>query len=210
MKNNVRNNLGYGKFEVLTIIVVLMIIGAFLAYTIMGNSESQKFSAMRKDASSFSDTVINNFGDGEKEVYTLAEIIDEGLMRSVKNPFGEDNCSIYESRIEVIENTKYLTFKCGNYIINKAVVREKDFDIYKVTKWNETATDENSQSAEVYNCTESDGKLLFDDYLEAASFIYAMRKTYGIDINSIEEAKKSCNVVVKTMYRDLELVDENK
>lgn len=204
-----KNNLGYGKFEVLTIIVVLMIIGAFLAYTILGNSEPQKYSAMRKDGNNFGKVVINNLNDGDRKVFTLAEVIDEGLIQDVVNPFGEGNCDIYESRVEMSGNSRILTFRCGDYIISNGDIKSGKYDIYKVSKWKDEATNEKSVSAVVYNCQEEDG-LLFDDYLEADSFVYGLRKSYGIDINNIEDAKKSCDIIEKTMYRDLELVDEDK
>jgi len=207
MKNN---NLGYGKFEVLTVIVVLLGIGAFLGYTILGigNNDSSKFKTMRKDADSFARTVINNLNDGDREVFTLAEVIDEGLFTDVINPFGEGNCDIFESRVEMPGTSRLLTFKCGDYIINDGDIKAGKYDIYKVSNWKETATDENSISAEVYNCKEGE-KLLFEDYLEADSFVYALRKTNGVDVNNIDEAKAACNVDVKTMYRDLELIDED-
>lgn len=205
-----KNNLGYGKFEVIIIIVVLLFIGAFLAYTILDSSQPQRFSVMRKDAYSFAEVVIINLDDSEKESVTLAEAVDEGLIGHVKNPFAEGECDMYESKIEISKDSKYLTFKCGDYIINKANIRENKYDIYKVTKWHEDATDKNSKSEKVYNCTGDDGKLLFDDYLDANSFIYALRKTYNVDINSIGDAKKSCDVIEKNMYRDYELVDKQE
>lgn len=204
-----KNNLGYGKFEIIVIIIVLLFIGAFLAYTILSSvDEPQRFSIMRKDAYVFAEVVITNLEDTEKETITLAEAVDEGLIGNVQNPFDKGQCSIYESKIEILNNSKYLTFKCGDYIINKVDIKEKKYDIYKVTKWHEKATDKNSKSEKVYNCNGTDGKLLFDDYLDANSFIYALRKTYNVDINSLEDAKKSCDVIEKNMYRDYELVDE--
>ena len=204
-----KNNKGYGKFEVLTVIVLLMGIGSFLAYIILGNSDSQDFGAMRKDASSFSKTVVNNLNSFEKikNVYYLGEIIDDGLMQTIKNPFGSGDCDVYESKIDVDGQMKYLTFKCGDYVINKVNTRDNKYDIYKVGVWTEEAVEGESQMLNGFNCDEN-GKMVFDNYMEEGAFLIALSKLYGANIDTVEMANNYCKVSNKTLYRSLELVNE--
>ena len=173
MKNN---NKGYGKFEVLTMIVVLMVIGAFLAYSILGNSEPQKFATMRKDAKNFAKTVVNNLSAAEnaKDAYTLGSVVDEGLMNEIDNPFGDDSCNIFESKVELPGSDRYVTLRCGEYLIDHVNVKSGKYDIYKVTDWKEKATDGDSQSKTLYNCQETNG-LLFEEYMDEIGLIYSLQ-----------------------------------
>ena len=56
-----KNNNGFGKFEVLTIIVVLLGIGAFVAYRFLGGTPIKKIGTMRDSASTFVKTVVVNY-----------------------------------------------------------------------------------------------------------------------------------------------------
>ena len=132
------NNKGFAKFEVLSVIVLLICIGAFLMYQVLGGASSQQLSTMRDSASNFAKAVIadsNSFVNSDN-VY-LDEAIDSGLMNSISSPFG-GKCDGSETRYFMNDGTPSVTLKCGKYLINEENVSNvKKAKIYKVSEWTE-------------------------------------------------------------------------
>ena len=56
-----KNNKGFAKFEVITIVLILLVVFAFLFYMILNGASGQKFTTMKENANSFSKAVINKF-----------------------------------------------------------------------------------------------------------------------------------------------------
>ena len=51
-----RNNKGFGKIEIMTVIVMLLVVFAFLFYLILNGTGNQKFETMKENGLSFSKT----------------------------------------------------------------------------------------------------------------------------------------------------------
>ena len=130
------NNKGFAKFEVLTVIVLLICIGAFLLYQVLSGASSQQLSTMRDSASNFAKAVnadSNSFVNSDN-VY-LDEAIDSGLMNSISSPFG-GKCDGSETRYFMNDGTPSVTLKCGKYLINEESVSSqqmisKQLDIHE-------------------------------------------------------------------------------
>ena len=128
------NEKGFGKFEVLTIIVLLLAIFAYLMYSLLGGASKQKINAMKDSAVTFGKTVAgdtNSFPNPDN-IY-LDEAIENGLMNKIKSPVSRGYCDGSESKFTMINGSVHVTLKCGDYIINEAPIENKaDIKVYKV------------------------------------------------------------------------------
>ena len=194
------NNKGFGKFEVLTVFVLVIAIFAFLMHSVLGGANGQKVSTMKDSAISFSKIVTTNIASfhNTENVY-LQEAIDEGLIGEIKSPVGRGNCSSSESIVQLIDGIPYVTLLCNNLLIEKTNFTGKnDVNVYKVSKWYEEKK-EDSEKKVLFNCEEN-GKLVFPDYYEELYFIYEINKKYNTDYY-YSNGVKECKVVSKTFYR---------
>lgn len=201
-----RNNKGFGKFEVLTVMVICLIIFCVLFYTILGASPTRKMKTMQEDAISFTKTATTNSNSFHNtETFYLKEVIDEKLMDEINNPFGKGSCSSEESKIEIEEDGfAYTTLKCGKYLIDHAIVTDgKKVDVYEVGEWKDTK-EKNDEEKTLYNCIK-DGKEIYDDYYEELYFVYRINKDYQKDYYFATEVKSICKVVSKNQYRSKKL-----
>ena len=200
-----KSNKGFGKFEVLTIMVVLLIIFCILSMNLFGGVSKQKIETMKKSATSFTSSVTTNidtFHNTEK-VY-LQEVIDEELIRPIKSPVGGGKCSGADSYVELIDGMPYVTLNCNNILIEKENFVNKDINVYKVSKWMSKKTKDDMEERILYSC-KSNGKEIFDRYYEELYFVYEINKKYGTDYYFASDVK-DCEVVSKTFYRTKELI----
>ena len=199
-----RNNKGFGKFEVITMIVVLLVVFAFVFYLVLQGANKQRFETMKDNALTFSKTVATNtasfhYGD----VVYLDEVVDNGLSNKIPNPIGGGGCDGTQSRINTIDGRTYTTLRCGKYLIDQADFSDKEkVAIYEVSDWQEKKIDgEDVQERELYNC-EIDGKNVFDQYYEDLYFVYRYNKEYGDSAYFPDQiSDTNCKVVSKTFYR---------
>lgn len=196
-----KNNKGFGKFEILTMIVILLAIFAFLAYSFLQKTDSKKLATMKDNAINFSKVTSTNIETFHNINFVyLQEVIDEGLMGNIKRPEGGGNCSTSESYVQVIDNKSYVTLKCGNLLIEKANFAGKsDVDVYEVSDWSLEKSGEDDEEKVLYNCEEN-GKELFSEYYEDLYFVYEINKKYHADSYSASDVK-NCTVLKKTFYR---------
>lgn len=200
-----KSNKGFGKFEVLTIMVVLLIIFCILSMNLFGGVSKQRIETMKKSATSFTSSVTTNidtFHNTEK-VY-LQEVIDEELIRPIKSPVGGGKCSGADSYVELIDGMPYVTLNCNNVLIEKENFVNKDINVYKVSKWMSKKTKDDMEERILYSC-KSNGKEIFDRYYEELYFVYEINKKYGTDYYFASDVK-DCEVVSKTFYRTKELI----
>ncbi len=199
------NEKGFGKFEVLTVIVVLLAIFAYLMYSLLGGASKQKISSMKDSAISFGRTVIhdNNSFVNPNNIY-LEEAIENGLMNKIKSPVSSGYCDEAESKFMMINGSIHITLKCGDYVINESPIEDKaDMKVYKVGEWStEKPSEGNVQEKVLYNCTEN-GKEIFENYVDELYLIYKVNKTYSVSNYSVNEISE-CNVVSNTFYRTME------
>ncbi len=198
-----RNNKGFGKYEILTLFVLCLAFGAYIMYLIVGKAGSQRFVTMRENAVAFSKTVstnVNSFHNFEN-VY-LGEAIDENYTKKVKSPFSSGYCDESESKVQYIDGNPYVTLKCDDYLIDKSRVNDIDaIDIYKVSDWYDKQKNVDDEEANiVYNCLDDSGKEVFDKYYEELYFIFKINKEFGTDYYSSSDIGE-CEVVSKTLFR---------
>ena len=130
-----KNNKGFAKFEVITIVLILLVVFAFLFYMILNGASGQKFTTMKENANSFSKAVATNIDSFHyiNTVY-LGEAIDEKVFNKLKNPFGSGDCDPAESKVETIDGKAYVTLKCGNYSVKDyAYLNSDKMVIYKIS-----------------------------------------------------------------------------
>jgi len=203
-----KNNRGFGRFEVLTIIVLMLGLFAYLGYTILGGTSERKLSTMRDNAISFSKAVTVNISSfhNTENVY-LDEVIDEELLKKMKSPVGSGYCSGSESIVELIDGMPYVTLRCNDVLIEKTNFSsdKKSVDFYKVSDWSETKKEDSSEERVLYNCKDN-GKELFDEYYEELYFVYKVNKEYDTSYYSADAVKNECEVITKTFYRTKELM----
>jgi len=197
-----KNSKGFGKFEVLTVIVLLMIVGTFLLYGVIKQSPEEGMKTMKNDAVKFSSAVATNNDTFHNTNFVyLGEVIDEKLIKEIKNPIGRGNCSVSESFVEMINGTATTTLKCGEYLIDRATFAGGEkLKLYKVSDWEEKKSDKSNDQKTLYNCIEN-GKEKYPEYYEELYFVYRINQDYGTGhyyVDTVED----CKVVAKTFYRE--------
>ncbi len=196
------NNKGFGKFEVLTMIVLLIVISAILLVMILKGANNQKLNVLSTNARNFADKVISdNNGSG---TYYLKDAIDEGLYDSIKSPFSTNDCDIYESKVEFKDNKKYVTLKCDEYIIYNEEANSDTYKIYKTSEWLSSKNSDDFQKTVGYNC-EKDGKEVLDNYQEERLFLDNINELYTKEYTTTADVV-DCKVLSKELFRDLTLV----
>ena len=204
-----RNNKGFGTFEIMTIIVLVLVVFAGLSYVILQGANKQKFVTMRDNALSFSKTVGTNIASFHysNTVY-LGEAIDEGLLKPVKSPFGGGNCDESQSRMDTKDGKPYITFRCGKYLINDSTFDDPEaVPIYEVSDWDtKKIKGDDVEKTKLYNCLDGD-KEVFDEYYEELYFVYQYNKKYGTDAYFARDVVDDyCELVSKDFYRTIKKV----
>ena len=194
------NNKGYGKFEVLTILVLLIVIVAVLLMTILKSVDNQKLNVMVTNAKNFSNKVIA----GDASGYYLRDAIEDGIYDNIRSPFSTNNCDVDESKVEFEGSKKYVTLKCDNYIIYHEEAINDTYKIYTISKWSDSKNSDDYQKIVGYNC-EKDKKNVFDTYYEQKVFLSHINELYKKEYSDEKEITE-CNIVTKELYRDLTLV----
>lgn len=197
-----RNN-GFGKFEVLTMIVLFMAIVAYILWYFISGSDGQKFNTMKKNAVSFSKTVstnINSFHNTEN-VY-LGEAINEGLIPNVKSPFSGKDCSISESKVVMHNDMPAVTLRCDNYLIDSVRFsgNYNDVPIYKVGEWALEKPSGEFEEKVLFNCMEGNEEK-YPEYYEELYFVSRINDDYGRSHYFASTVDSDCKVVSKTFYR---------
>ncbi len=202
-----KSNHGFGRFEVLTVIVVLLGIFAYLGYKVV-NGSYHKYETMKDSAINFSKAVTVNFSSfHNSETVYLDEVVDEQLLKKIKSPVSSGYCSGSESVVELIDGMPYVTLRCGNVLIDKVNFSETDqkIDYYKVSNWSEQKKNDTDEEITLYNCIDN-GKEVFDEYYQELYFVYRINKEYETSYYFASSVKSVCQVVSKTFYRTKEVL----
>lgn len=203
-----RNNYGIGRFEILTVIVVLLGIFVYLGYTFLGGTTSYKLSAMTDSAVNLSKAVTVNISSfhNTENVY-LGEAIDEAIIKKIKNPVQKGFCSESESMVRLVDDLPTVTLRCGKYLLEDYSVKSKKAEFYQVSDWSEKELENDSvEEVTLYNCVKN-GKELFNEYYEELYFVYLVNKEFQTDYYFANNVNKdNCEVVSKVFYRTKELV----
>ena len=203
-----KNNKGFGKFEVLTMIVIILLIGAYLMYSSLGGVSNQKLKTMKNSAIKFSDAVNTNISSFHNtETIYLGEVIDEGLLKKIKSPFSSGNCDEAESKVEIVDGLPYVTLKCDNYLLDKIKPDNGDgVPIYEVGEWSTKKPGGDSEEKTLYNCSVS-GKEMFDHYTEELYMVSRINKQEGTNYYFADGIAETCEAKTKTFYRTKKAID---
>lgn len=203
-----KNNFGFMKYEVLTVMVLILALSSFLLYFIFKGNNSKKFDALMNDAIKFSNVVTTNISSfHNSNVVYLGEVMDEKLMSEIRSPFSSRYCDYGESKVELINGTPYVTLKCDSYLIKKEKFNDKsDVKVHKVGEWNLKQTSSKDEAETLYNCV-VDGKELFDEYYEELYFVFRINAKFGTEYYFADNIENECKVKAKTFYRTTEIFE---
>lgn len=200
-----KNNKGFGKFEILTVLVLMLVVFCILSMNLFGGVSKQKLETMKKSAVSFTNAVTTNIATFHNtETVYLQEVIDEKLISPIKSPVGGGNCSSADSYVELIDGMPYVTLKCNNVLFEKENLVNSNIKAYKVSDWMTDKKKDDMEERVLYNCN-SKGKEIFDRYYDELYFVYEINKKYGTDYYFASDVEE-CKVVSKTFYRTKELI----
>ena len=80
-------NRGFAKFEVLTVLVLMVVVVAILLNAILKIATNQKLNLMITDAKNFSNNVIL---ESENSVYYLRDAIKDEIYDEIRSPFSSN------------------------------------------------------------------------------------------------------------------------
>ena len=198
--------------ELITIIVVCLVLFAIISIIIYQSSNSEKFHIMKYNASnlatSFTGYGLNNI---DNDTAYLKELIDNGVHTEIKSPFnGASKCSSIDSYVKSVDSKKYVTLKCGSYLIDNQYVGEKEYKIYKISDWSlEKPDSKNIEERKKYNIEEK-GSEVYSDYYDEDLFIYIVNKDNNTSYSKLDDIKKNKKVVEKTFYREKKVYIEKQ
>lgn len=198
---------GFGAYEMLTVCVMVLIIMVVLLAYVFKTDYNEKYKVMQYNARMFGLSVTNfSLTNEMQDVYYLQEMIDKKIYSEIKNPFqGEKYCNSEESKVEIRDNKKYVTLKCGNYLIYKEDFLHKSYKIYQVSEWGTRKRGKEDQTATFYNYI-VDGKKQFSNYFEKDYFLYRYNLEKGGAYSKLTEIPKDVKIEKKTMYRQIKVV----
>ncbi len=207
-----KNNKGFGRFEVMTLILLMIVVLAGGFYMILNGANKQRMITMRDNASNFSKMVVtNNASFRNTNVVYLEEAIDGKYSSKIKNPLGSGYCDPTQSRVNIINGEAYTTLRCGEYLIDQSQFKAGDeFVVYKVSDWTDKKPKgDNVEERVLYNCVDN-GKELFDTYYEDYYLVYKIYKEYNQDFHFVNAINNVCKVTSKTFYRTKDKVEQKK
>lgn len=204
------NNVGNGRKEMMMILLLLVIFTSILLYKVLDVGNVTKYSNFRRKASNFI-TAANHLMTEETEFENAAylyDLIEHEYSEPIESPFDSKVlCDEFESKVFYVENSSYVTLKCGEYAISSQPTTDKNYKIYKVSDWTaEKPSSGNFESTTLYNVT-IDGKEKLDNYYNEREFLIEYYKKIGFPITSIYTLQNSKQKLVeKTFYRTYEQV----
>ena len=200
------NNKGKVHSEILVVLVVILILASILSVFLLKSIKTENFRSFKSDfVLMINNNNIYNLKSND-EIVSLKELIDEGAVEKIKNPFNHKQyCDSYESRVEMKDNRKIGILKCGEYLITNEDESNKAI-IYKVSKWQDKK-EENSDVKVGYNYIQ-EGKLVFDSYYYDYMFLYAFNKKNNTSYNAVSTIPEKNNVVTQVFYRTREKIKE--
>lgn len=200
--------------ELLAIIAFVAVVFALIAYVAFKDGNKRKYEVFAQNARDFA-TKVSNYRDEYIKFYDviyLDDIVSDNYIKPFKNPFsGGGTCNLYESKVVTVSsNERYVTLRCGDYLIDSQAVSSGNYKVYKVSEWQEKiGASLEAESAKLYNYKKN-GKLVLEDYVVEKEFIALYNKNELKNVSSMSDINlKEYNVITKTFYRTKELVREN-
>lgn len=202
------NSSGKSNYEFLTVAVVCLILASIVLGIALNNVRNERFRVFRYNAKIVGINAINYEARNSEDVVYLYELINDNLIKEVKNSFpGDESCDLYASKVEFVDDKKMVTLRCGNYLIYKQDITDKKYDIYKVDDWSfEKKDGKDIDTIDVYSLNKN-GKDLLNGFYEEELFVKLVASNYGDDYNSLEQIEKDFDVKSKKAYRKRVLIN---
>ena len=208
----IKNNNGFGGKEVLAVSVICLILAAVLLTTSLKSSNHEKFKVLEYNARFFGSSATTYQMENSNDQIYMVELVDNEMFSKIENPFGDEKyCDVNESKVDYDQGKKYVTLRCGEYLIDHQDLSAQKFNIYKVSDWTLEKKDEDMQEFVSYNYKQ-DGQDGFNEIYSEKLFLYAFNKKMEKEYHSISEIPSEFGVYQKKLYRTKTLVDtvENK
>ena len=194
---------GFSAAELLGVALVVLVVAAIFLVIALQTSYDEKYDTFQNSATQFGVQATGfQFQDTKNEIF-LKELVDKEAISPVKNPFHEPKfCDTANSKVSFASNgtDKYVTLKCGEYLIDNEPVSAKKFTIYKVSEWSEKKKHDDDEEIVLYNY-KKDGKDGFSEFYEANMFLYALNEQYGTFYWDVSVVPAEYGVYSKTFYR---------
>lgn len=201
------NEKGSSGYEFLVVSVVCLILSAIILFIAIKSGDAEKMQVFRYHANRVALSSISLEYQNSQDTIYLEDMIDQGLISPLKNPFGGEKwCDIEESKVEFIDGKRCVTLQCGNYLIYQQPVGEETYVIYRVDEWS-TKKQGNTDEKKVYNL-QIDQKDIFAKYYEEDLFISKVNNQFHTNYQTLEEIKSDYQVHVQTVYRKRTKVSE--
>ncbi len=199
---------GKSNYEFLTVAVVCLILASIVLGIALNNVRNERFRVFRYNAKIVGINAINYEARNSEDVVYLYELINDNLIKEVKNSFfGDESCDLYASKVEFVDDKKMVTLQCGNYLIYKQDITDKNYDIYKVDDWSfEKKDGKDIDTIDVYSLNKN-GKDLLNGFYEEDLFVKLVASNYGDEYNSLEQIEKDFDVKSKKAYRKRVLIN---
>ena len=102
--------------------------------------------------------------------------------------------------VKFLKEGKKVTLKCGEYLIDRELVGNKSYTLYRVTDWNDDKEYEANDSKTIYNLSKN-GKLVLDNYYEKDLLVTMLNEKTDKKYDSLKEIEKDYKLVSKKVYR---------
>ncbi len=204
------NKRGNGNYEFLLIAIVCLILTAAILVIAIRSSDDEKFKVFRYNAKTIALNAVIIENETNREIVYLQEMLDQGLISPIKNPFGEEKtCNAAESKVELIHGERHVTLQCGDHLIYKQKLTDKTYTVYQVTKWSEEKKETSNEERVVYNL-KSDGQNIFEVLQEEVLFLNNVNKKFGTNYQSVDQIDKKYELITIKQYRKRSKVKEVK
>lgn len=204
------NKKGNGNYEFLLIALVCLILTGFILFIAVRNSGDEKFQVFRYNAKVVALNAVIIENETNKETVYMEEMLDQGLISPIKNPFGGDKlCNAKESKVQMINGERRVTLQCGNYLIYQQSLTDKMYTVYQVTNWYYDKQESFNEERMVYNL-KYEGKNIFDDFYEDILFLNYVNHYLSTDYKSVDQIDKKYEISSMKQYRKRSKVKEVK
>ena len=202
------NRMGFGAYELLSVALVCLLLSCILLMTILGNIDTEKFQVFCYNARIMALNAVNVQNSTDQNTVYLYQMIDNGLISPIKNPFsGDDYCDPYESKVTFQGEERTVTLQCGNYLISQENIGDSVYNIYKVGEWKEGNNQKNAETKTVYN-VKIENKYLLSDFYEEDLFLSLLNDSLNSSFASLEKLEDEYDISSKEVYRSKEWVKE--
>lgn len=209
-KRNKEWDNGFSATEFLTVIVVATVLLAIVLTIAFDVHEKEKYRVMKYNATLLGyNASASLMSNQNKEKYYLQDLIGDKLFVNIKNPFGGAKyCDTYNTFVELKDNKKYVTLKCGSYLIEHQDITKDDFTIYKVSSWQlKKLKGTNVEKQILYNYRINKKEVLNESYPEDA-FLIIFNQNFQTSYDKVSKIPKKYNIVKNTYYRTKVVVNE--